>query len=201
MGTKGQQRRARKREKKKAARAEARARRQARQRTTRRKGTRDASGWPVESAWVSEGWHERGADVVAFLVRRHDDGTEALLRIGVDLAERGLHQAELLSGLPEGQAMARIAQDAESTTLLEIEPTLVAALVHRGRDHAHERGHALPSRTDQALAFLGDLDPEASPYDLHLGDPDEEEVTEEVHRPGPLQRLLGRLGLGRTREP
>jgi hypothetical protein len=76
--------------------------------------------------------------------------------------------------------------------MVSVEPAAVARLVHDALAWRRERGLADPKGVADALALLGDLDPDDSPYDFRFGRQAEDDETEEVEvDKGLMARIKG----------
>lgn len=182
MASKREQRQQAKRKKQKVRRSEAQAQR-ARKTKRTRAGVDTAASWPVVEAWISQGWHRWEVTVHGVLVRGHADGTRAYAAFEVDLAEGGLVSVASGSGVSSGNVQAVLMErSSEDDPLVGTDPAFVARLAHDGLAFARDAGRSDPKGLDDALALLGDLDPDESPFDLQFGHEDEEEDT--VEQPG-----------------
>ena len=189
MAPRNERKQAAARHKKKVKRAKAQ---HARKQRTRRAsgGVSQAATWPVGEAYLSDNWHEWEATVHGVVGRTHADGTTALVGITVDLAQQGLTQLDVRVGLPSNQVGAWAATQTDDAAMFSADPAAVARLFHDGLSLARAAGRPDPKGLERALTLLGDVDPDESPYDYHLGFEDDDEPTEEVKK-GFFGRLFG----------
>ncbi|MCB9664042.1 MAG: hypothetical protein H6732_08000 [Alphaproteobacteria bacterium] len=183
-----------------AARQKHKERRQARQSERKartkapRTGTRDAGGWPLGDAWLSQDWFEPEARLHAVVSRVHDDGSAACAAFEVDLAEEGLVATRVRGGLRAEHVPAFAADQDPEGTLIVTEPEAVARLVLDGLAWRRRAGLPDPKGLDEALALLEGVDPDESAYDFHFGLEGQDEPTEEIPRQGLFTRLKGLFG-------
>lgn len=132
--------------------------------------------WSVGECFVSEDWHEQGARVHA-VVSREKGGRAVAAFFEIDLAERGVIDVRTLGGLTPDHVRGECGRISEETgdALVTCAPALVAHIVHAARAFGAERGHAQPSGLPGALALLGGIDPEDTPFEVELGRPDSDD--------------------------
>lgn len=116
-----------------------------------------AAAWSLGPSWASEGWYDQGAHVHAVFTRRRPDGRSNVAVFEVDLAERGVIAAKVMSDLTDDRLLAEVGRRSGDKAMLEVEPDVVARIVHDGRAWGTSRGHAQPKDLDQVLALLGDV--------------------------------------------
>jgi len=142
------------------------------QRTPGRAGGDPRQGlvWPAGPCWLSDGWHERGATVHVVLTRVHDDGRAIAGVCTVELHSAGTTDAKLVGALAGDQLhglAARVSEDHEQATMVEVSPAQAAAVLVAGVSLCPEGTLANLCRD-----LVGDLDPADAPLDVLTGKPD-----------------------------
>jgi hypothetical protein len=196
MSTQQDQRRARRLEKQKKKRSEAseaRARRTARQQATQ--DPTQAGRWPIGECYLTEGWHEDGAQVSAVFIRQSESGARAVALFDCDLAARGVLRAEARLAQDERELNTLLAMRSEQRALLSLEPELVVKLVLTAAAYGAANGSPPPETYKAAIALFGDVDPEACPITIPVG-PASAPSPAPTPAPGLIRGLFGRW-LGR----
>lgn len=193
MGTRRDAQRAKARDRKKKSRAKAQEARKAK--TLRGKPTVSrAKTWPVSEAWISDNWHEEGAEVHGVLVRTHSNsGTSAAIFVHANLDQVGFASLDIEVGVPEGVIRNRLVELAEEVTFMEVQPEQVSRLVYDARRLAVRCEQPLPKNLADALSLLEGIDEREAPYDFSIKEDDDEptEQSGEVKRQGLFSRLFG----------
>ncbi len=180
MGSKNDQRRSKRRQKQKKSRTEAQQSRKARQRVGKATPSRSAS-WPLGDCWISENWHEPGAEIHAIFSRVHADGTAAGVVLHADLSERGLISVDNHVGVPEGVITNKVVELADSATFIATDAAQVVRLVEDALGVGRANGHTQPTkRLAEAREIFGDVDADDAPYDFALPEDVSDEETDEI---------------------
>lgn len=146
-------------------------------------GMRAASSWPLGECWVSEGYDQPGAQVLAAFSRMHGTGRGSVAFFSLDLAEEGVISVDTFSKVTPMQVMGEMGQrSGEGRQVMEAEPALVVKLVHEART----LGQA-PQGLDDAMRLFGDVRPEDCDEEFIVGLPG----TDEFAAPEP--GLVGRF--------
>lgn len=147
----------------------------------------EAAKWPLFEAWISQDWHEWEARVHGVVARRHADGVVAWAAFEVDLADDGLVATESQVGVEEGFLRRALIQRSEApvdgkggSALVSTDAAEVARLAHDALGWRRRRKLADPRGLEDALAVLGDVDPDDATFEFLFGREDEEEETAEV---------------------
>jgi hypothetical protein len=192
VSTKRERRKAKKGEKQKKKRSGAQKRRAASTVSARRAGA--ASDWPVGECYISEHWHERGAQVHAVFSRRHTGGAVAYAHFEVDLTERGVIEASDHRVDQEQLLHAQLAGWSERKAMVVAEPALVVKLVTEGKAYGRENGHRPPKGYGDAISLFGEVDPGSCTHIIDVGEADTDEVPKK--KESWLGGLKKRFGMG-----
>lgn len=159
---------------------------------------RDTLRWPIKDAWLSSNWDEDGADVHAGLSRRDHEGEGALFSavfFTVDTTTGLIHDIETLAGVVEGRVNQEVVDRAQSGSMIFCEPTDVAALVADAQRYARAEKEVQEESLEHVTAFLAGIPTDEANYEVHFGDPaDDEPTVTPVQRPslfGGLKKLFG----------
>lgn len=143
-----------------------------------------AAAWPIDTAWISQDWHEKGVRVTAVFTRQ-DDGRFAAAVIEVDLAAERIESCTMLLGVPEGAVQNELVQRSGGRAMAECDPELVVRLIQ----DASVRSLSTPPGWERVEAFVdGIAVPEHVPG-FDWGPP---EATPKKTG-GVLGRVLGRI--------
>lgn len=192
MGTRRDGQRAKARDRKKKSRAKAQQARKSR--ALQGKPTVDrAKSWPVAEAWLSDNWHNEGAEVHGVLVRTHSSsGNAAAIFVHANLDQVGFETLDVQVGVPEGLVRNKLVELAEEVTFMEVAPEQVSRLVYDARRLAVRCEQELPRNLQDALALLEGIDERDAPFDFKMKEDDDDEPTEEVpKRRGLFSALFG----------
>jgi hypothetical protein len=159
MGTATERRKQKKAEKKRVEKkAEDKAKRTRAQQTAKSEGSRGAA-WSVGPAWVSQGWHEQGAQVHAVFSRRRPDGHSSAALFEIDLAEKGVVAVKVISNASDDRLLGEVGRrSTEERAMQETSPDLVARLVREASAWGEQHGHAQPGHLKEAVDLMGDVD-------------------------------------------
>lgn len=181
-----------KREKQKKKRNEARKARASRTgRNTR------AAEWPLSESWVSGNWHEVGATVQCMLTRTHPSGRMAAAVFEVDLAERGVVTADVLTDAHPAEIQQQLSRRSTDLTAMQVcEPELVLKIVREGRRHGEAQGHSQPADIQTAMALFPDVDADVCSHAIHTGKATASGTGESAASGGLWDSFKKRIGLG-----
>lgn len=152
-----------------------------------RGGLDKAVHWRLDECYLSSNWHEQGAHVHAAFVRSHPSGRSAVAMIEIDLAHRGIVACEvgIVPSLEHVQAL--IMERSEPYPMLETSAPQVVAVAESAAAHGASHGATPPRSYLDAQRLFGDVDPEDSPHEVLVGEPE----AEETPKGGWFSRLLG----------
>ena len=176
MGSASEHRQKKKAEKKRLA---AKAEQKARRLRAQAPGEKAEVGadWSLGVAWASENWIEQGAQVAAVFSRRRPDGHVNAALFELDLADKGVVSAKVMSNLSDDRLLGEVGRRSEKT-MHEVSPHLVARLVREASGFGESRGHAQPKALSDALALMGDVDGSDWTDPIKLGRPGEAQPAE-----------------------
>lgn len=165
MANKREQRLQKKREKDKKKREQARkARAQKSGRNTR------AAEWPLSESWISQNWHEQGAHVHAMLTRTHPSGRMAAAVFEIDLAERGVINAAVLTDAHPAEVQQQLARNSTDLSGMQVvEPELIVKMVREADLFGETNGHSQASDIGAGLALFPDVDARDCPHAILVG--------------------------------
>ncbi len=186
MADKATQRRQARAEKQKKTRAEAAAKRARLQAKAGPALDPRARGWKLGEAWITEGWDEPGATVLGAFSRVGPGGAHAIAILEVDLAGRGLIEAEALTVGSDAAATAAVVARAGERGLQGCPPERIVRLANEGRRRSAEASRPPHEGMPAVFHLFGELEPEAGD-DLFRGAP----PAPASSGPGLLDRLTG----------
>ncbi len=165
MASKREQKLQKKREKDKKKRDQARkARAQKSGRNTR------AAEWPLSESWISQNWHEQGAHVHAMLTRTHASGRMAAAVFEIDLAERGVLNAAVLTDAHPAEVQQQLARNSTDLSGMQVvEPELIMKMVREADLFGETNGHRQASDIGAGLALFPDVDAKDCPHAILTG--------------------------------
>lgn len=169
MADKRTQRQQKKREKHRKRRQQRQASRKAMRRDARG-GPGQAARWPLGEAWLSQGWHDRGATVHAVLTRTHPSGRTAIVHVECDLARAGVVQAEARIVERPGEVVGLLGALSDPDPMLETAPEQVVAVIEAAAAHGRTTGHTPPRGYEAAARLWADVDAEQAPLEVLVGD-------------------------------
>lgn len=155
----------------------------------------EAARWPIADAWISQDWDAPAGALHGALVRVRGSGDAAraaVLLVEADPVAGGLVSVSVRTDLAPDSANGAIAALVGTRTILQATPEAVARLVSDALDHRRAQGLADPRGLADALAFLGDVDPDEADETFRFGEDTSDDPTEEVPRRSWWERLLGR---------
>ena len=155
-----------------------------------------AAEWPLSESWISQNWHEQGATVHAMLTRTHPSGRMAAAVFEVDLAEKGVVSASVLSDAHPAEVQQELAKRSTDLSGMQVvEPELVVKLVREGSLFGEVNGHAQPADIGPGLALFPDVDAKHCPHAIHTGLPSDASASG-GSEDGLWASLKRRVGLG-----
>ena len=152
-----------------------------------RGGLDKAVHWRLDECYLSSNWHEQGAHVHAAFVRSHPSGRSAVAMMEIDLAHGGIVACEVGIVPSLDHVRALIMERSEPYPMLETSAPQVVAVAQAGAAHGATHGNTPPKAYADAQRLFGDVDPEDSPHEVLVGEPE----VEEVKKGGFFSRLLG----------
>lgn len=156
----------------------------------------DASRWPLKDAWISEDWEERGATLHAGVSRAHADGRHAAAFFTLDTRTGALSDVHVMAGVVEGMVNQAVVDRAGDKAMVFCSPSDVAALADAAARWAARHRVALPEGFADVQRMLADAPVDEADVSVEIGDPAEDEDTQELDVPqrgfvASLKRLLG----------
>jgi hypothetical protein len=174
MANQREQKLQKKREKDKKKREQARkARAQKSGRNTR------AAEWPLSESWISQNWHEQGAHIHAMLTRTHTSGRMAAAVFEIDLAERGVVNASVLTDADPAEVQQQLARNSTDLSSMQVvEPELIMKMVREADLFGETNGHKQAADISKGLGLFPDVDARDCPHAILVGKPSESTGTE-----------------------
>ncbi len=165
MASKREQKLQKKREKDKKKREQARkSRAQKSGRNTR------VAEWPLSESWISQNWHEQGAHVHAMLTRTHASGRMAAAVFEIDLAERGVVNADVLTDAHPNEVQQQLARNSSDLSSMQVvEPELIMKMVREADVFGQSNGHRQASDIAAGLSMFPDVDALDCPHAILVG--------------------------------
>lgn len=156
----------------------------------------EASSWPAKDAWVSEDWEERGAVLHAGASRAHADGRFAAVFFTLDTKTGEVSDLVRLAGVPEGAVNQAVVDRAGTKAMVFCAHADVASLAGAAARWAKSHKVALPAGFEEVTRFLHDAPIEEADVSVEIGDPAEEEDTQEIVMPNQgfvasIKRMFG----------